>query len=291
MPRVTDRSFHTTYQAMSGPLLRIGWFSSAGGEGSRGLLTHTLKAIDSGRLNARLEFVFSNRARGQRQATDHYFDLVEERGIPLVTLSSYRFRRARGGRPWDDSAREAYDRAVIDRLDGFAPDLCVAAGYMLIAPLLCERFPMVNLHPALPDGPIGTWQTVIWQLIEQRASESGVMVNRVTREVDAGPVVSYCRFPLTGNEFSPLWNGVEGCSVDALREELGEAQPLFRAIREASLQRERVLLPETLIAIQRGRLSVDSTSTGGGVDLTHEVEAHLTETRSENGLNHGNGLG
>ena len=270
---------------MSGTLLRIGWLSSAGGEGSRGLLMHTLQAIDSGRLNARLEFVFSNRARGQRQATDQYFDLVEERGIPLVTLSSYRFRRARGNQPWDDSAREAYDRAVMDRLDGFAPDLCVAAGYMLIAPLLCERFPMVNLHPALPDGPIGTWQTVIWQLIEQSAPETGVMVNRVTREVDAGPVVSYCRFPLTGKKFSALWSEVKGRSVDALREEMGEAQPLFRAIREASLQRERVLLPETLIAVQQGRLSINGASTPASADLTDEVEAQLTGTRSETGLN------
>ena len=68
--------------------LRLGWFSTGRGEGSRGLLTAALDAIDSGRLNAQIEFVFVNRERGQHEGTDRYMDLVESRGIPLVTLSS-----------------------------------------------------------------------------------------------------------------------------------------------------------------------------------------------------------
>jgi len=73
-------------------------------------------------------------------------------------------------------------------------DLCVLAGYMLIVgPEMCTRFNMINLHPAAPGGPTGTWQDVIWQLIKQRARETGVMMHLVTPELDRGPVVSYCR--------------------------------------------------------------------------------------------------
>jgi phosphoribosylglycinamide formyltransferase-1 len=46
---------------------------------------------------------------------------------------------------------------------------------------------MINLHPAAPGGPTGTWQEVIWQLIEGRAVETGVMMHLVTPELDRGP--------------------------------------------------------------------------------------------------------
>ena len=47
--------------------------------------------------------------------------------------------------------------------------------------------PALNLHPALPGGPVGAWQDVIWELISQDATESGVMVQLTTAEVDQGP--------------------------------------------------------------------------------------------------------
>ena len=74
--------------------LKLGWFSTGRGEGSYGLLKATIDAIDSGRLNAAFEFVFVNRSRGQTKATDRFLDLVESRGIPLVTLSSRDFSTA-----------------------------------------------------------------------------------------------------------------------------------------------------------------------------------------------------
>ncbi|GAH59253.1 unnamed protein product, partial [marine sediment metagenome] len=43
-----------------------------------------------------------------------------------------------------------------------------------------QRYNMVNLHPAAPGGPTGTWQEVIWQLIENKAEETGVMMHLVT---------------------------------------------------------------------------------------------------------------
>ena len=45
----------------------------------------------------------------------------------------------------------------------------VMAGYMLIvSPAMCRRFAILNLHPALPGGPTGTWQEVIWRLLDER---------------------------------------------------------------------------------------------------------------------------
>ena len=53
------------------------------------------------------------------------------------------------------------------------------------------------------------WQDVIWQLIEQNAERAGVMVHLATPELDGGPVVTYCTYPIRGPEFGPLWHDVE----------------------------------------------------------------------------------
>ena len=254
--------------------LKLGWFSSGGGEGSRGLLNSTLGAISAGFLNARLEFVFCNRERGQRAATDEFLDLVEERGIPLVTFSSYRFRRRHGNAPWAQ-LREDYDEAALDLLGSFSPTVSVGAGYMLIAPLLCERYLMINLHPALPGGPIGTWQNVIRELMEKHATESGVTVNRMTREVDAGPLLTFCRYPLAGGRLDRMWSGVRDRSVQGLKAAEGEADPLFRAIRKLGLHYERPMLVATLAAIAGGEIDPANPPASAPLDLTTQVEAAI----------------
>ena len=54
-------------------MLNIGWFSTGRGEGSRGLLRFVQERIDRGLLDARIQFVFSNRDRGQALGSDRFF--------------------------------------------------------------------------------------------------------------------------------------------------------------------------------------------------------------------------
>jgi folate-dependent phosphoribosylglycinamide formyltransferase PurN len=230
-----------------------------------------LDAIGTGGLDARLEFVFCNREDGQAEGSDQFLALVRERGIPLVAFSSQRFRKENGGRPWAE-LREDYDRAAIELLRPYQPDVSVNAGYMLIAPVLCRVHRMINLHPALPGGPAGTWQQVIWELIARRASESGAMVHVVTEDLDAGPVISFCRFPVRGAGLDQLWVEAEAQAVEELKKSPGEGLALFRAIRQAGIVRERPLLVHTLVEIADGRLSFDGAGRGPAVDLTDAVE-------------------
>jgi folate-dependent phosphoribosylglycinamide formyltransferase PurN len=130
-------------------------------------------AIQRGELSARIQFVFSNREPGEAEGSDRFFQQVHDYGIPLVTLSSQRFRRERGGGPFSRHRLE-FDREVMKRLEGYKPDLCVMAGYMLIVDAeMCQRYTMLNLHPALPGGLVGTWQEVIWKVIQEKAQEAG----------------------------------------------------------------------------------------------------------------------
>ena len=261
--------------------LRLGWFSTARGSGSRGMLTTVLKAIDGGGLDARIEFVFSNRERGEGDGSDSYFDLVDGRGIPLVTHSSRRFREAHGG----DFAgnRATYDEEVAKLLSPYNPDFSVLAGYMLIwSPVLCQAFTAINLHPALPDGPIGMWQEVIWQLIDDWSLESGASVFLVTEELDRGPSISYTRFPLRGWRFDHLWMALNHRNSNDIQAAESEDHPLFKALRQEEMQREPHLLLETLKVLARGDISVTGRSvvdangaSAAPLDLTNQVEAVL----------------
>jgi phosphoribosylglycinamide formyltransferase 1 len=272
-------------------MLNIGWFSTGRGPGSQGLLRFVQDRILAGKLDARIQFVFSNRAPGEAEGSDRFFELVRGYGLPRYTLSSTEFRRSRGG-PFSRH-REEYDSRVMELLRDCRPDICVLAGYMLIAGgALCRRYPLLNLHPALPDGPIGTWQEVIWQLIQQRAPQTGAMMHLATEEVDRGPRVSYCTAPITGGEFDAHWRELErlgGPSVEELKATQGEEFPLFQLIRQAEYRREPYLLLETLQAVAQGRVLIQdglvrdaagrplSDAAPGGLCLDQEIDRSMAE--------------
>ena len=262
-------------------MLRIGWFSTGRGEGSRGLIRFVRKAIDEGSLDAEIEFVFSNREPGETEGSDQFFDLVRSYNLPMVTLSSSRYRREHGGGPIANH-REGFDREVIRLLGSYQPDVCVLAGYMLICSgEMCHRYPLLNLHGALPDGPTGTWQSVIWQLIAARSTQTGAMIHLATEEVDRGPVLSHCVVPLTGETFDPHWNAIRGKDVEQTRTKEGEDLPLFQLIREAGYRREPYLILETLRAVADGRLRVKPAtaldSSGNPLELTYPAGLPLTD--------------
>ncbi|HLZ70475.1 MAG TPA: formyltransferase family protein [Dehalococcoidia bacterium] len=260
--------------------LRVGWFSTGRGAGSRALFRAICAAIDSG-LPVELTYVFCNREPGEDEQTDQFFTLVRERGVPLLTLSSAAFRKQAGGKivrkgellpRW----RLDYDDAVLERVEPYCATLGVLAGYMLIfGARACERLPLLNLHPAAPGGPIGIWQDVIWQLIAARAEHSGITIFRAIPEVDAGPPLAYCTYPLRGPEIDPLWAGTAGQPLERLKVETGEELPLFAEIRRRGALREPILIVETLrAAAERGL-----PQAGEALDLTTLVEMRLAEGR------------
>ncbi|MCE2405696.1 MAG: hypothetical protein J4F43_11145 [Dehalococcoidia bacterium] len=262
-------------------MLRIGWFSTGRGPGSLGLLDHVQGLIAAGGLDARIEFVFTNREPGEAEGSDRFLRRVRDYGLPLVYHSSRRARRALGGPP--SAHRYEYDRQVMSRLDGFGPDVCVLAGYMLIVgPEMCRRYTMLNLHPALPTGPVGAWQEVIWQLIEARSDTTGAMVHLVTEEVDRGPMVSYVSIPIKGPTFDAGWRELEGRSIARLKEDPGEDLTLFQLIRQEGYRREPHLLAATLDAIAKGRVRIEhgtvrdvSGARTDGLCLNDQVEGAL----------------
>ena len=269
---------------MSAPL-RVGWFSTGRGPGSRGLLTAALDAIRCGDLRAEILFVFCNRDPGQDPNTDQFLELAAGAGLRVLTLSDRAFRRraggpvARAGEPLP-AWRAGYDQAMLDLIAPYPIDVAMLAGYMLIlTPDATAAHPFLNLHPAAPGGPTGIWQDVIWQLIEQGAGESGILLHVATPELDLGPVAAFCRYPIRGPAFDHLWAAMDGRSVDEVRRAEGEQNSLFQEIRRHGLVRERPLVLRTLAALADGRIRIapgrvlNVGDAVQGLDLSREVDA------------------
>ena len=238
-------------------MLKIGWFSTGRGEGSRTLLQLVHEQIAIGSLLASIEFTFCNRDPGETEGGDQFHSLVRSCNLPLVTLSSERFRRRKKAQRFAE-VREEFDHEVLQQLNPYSPDIVILAGYMLFtAAELCNRFTLLNMHPAPPGGPIGTWQQVIWHLIEQRAEESGVQMQVATMDWDNGPLISYSRFSISTPDFEPLWRETNDESVSTLKSQYWEELPLFQRIRTEGLKREGPLLIETLKSIAAGDIRID----------------------------------
>lgn len=245
---------------------KIGWFSTGRGPGSRNLLKAIVDAIDRGDIKAQISFVFCSREQGEAEGSDLYIRMVKEYGLRLITFSARAFKpsmRRQGTqdphvmREW----RREYDREIMARLSPYPAQIIALAGYMLIVgEEMCEKHDLINLHPAAPDGPAGTWQEVIWKLIEQGAQESGVMMHLVTKELDKGPPVSYCTFPLRDPVINALWENHEqqlkDKHLDIIIREEGETNPLFKEIRKRGAARELPLLVQTLKIFSEGTIGI-----------------------------------
>ena len=272
-------------------MYQFGWFSTGRDEAARGLLQAVQSSIELGKIEAEIAFVFSNREPGESKESDLFFKLVDDYHIPLVTLSYQKFKARKGttDNPQQGDLplwRLDYDREVVSRLQDFHPDLCVLAGYMLIVGKeMCRRYNMINLHPAAPGGPKGTWQEVTWQLIDNRAEETGVMMHLVTPELDKGPPVTYCTFSIRGEPFDRYWREFERLpSVNA--QGRGETDPLFKLIRKYGLTREFPLIISTLKAFSQDRVGITAgkvvDSRGkpiDGYDLTDEINEKVKGVR------------
>ena len=104
----------------------------------------------------------------------------------------------------------------------------------------------------------------------------------VTPELDKGPPVTYCSFPIRGRPFDSYWQEIEGHSVAEIKARQGEDNPLFKLIRQHGLAREFPLIVATIKAFSEGRVRIEDgevVSASGealkGYDLTEEIESEL----------------
>lgn len=270
---------------------RIGWFSTGRDEAARELLQIVMEHISKGTIPTEISYVFSNRAKGESMESDRFIQMAKAMGIPLLLLSSRDFSPSL----WEkdkEAWRILYHQEIRKRIQDRPVDIIVLAGYMLIVSRpFCETFSIINLHPAAPRGPKGTWQEVIWTLIQKRAKETGVMIHLVTKDLDEGPPITFVTFPIQGRGFEPLWNDfdskLKNRSFQQLVKEEGENNPLFKEIRRQGVRRELPLIVMTLkalsekkVRVEKGKVLDDKGKEVEGICLNDEVEEYLLKIPS-----------
>ena len=273
-------------------MLRLGWFSTGRGPGSRNLLKAVMDEKEKG-LDVEISFVFCNWDNTEEPNSRHdqremFFDMVRGYGIPLITESWKSFRPDL----WESDQkkwRDEYGKVLRKRTSEYGLDLGILAGYMLwMDDETCLAYDMLNLHPALPDGPKGTWQEVIWQLIREDAREQGAMLHICTPEWDRGAPLTYCRFPIRGGDYDALWDAMyeklKTQTLDEIIKAEGVHEPLFARIRADGAKRELPLIVETIrkfadgkVRIENKQLIVDGKKLDSAFDVSADVDASIGE--------------
>ena len=251
---------------------RFGWWTTGRDEAALELLKTVLDAMDSKKIEGHIAYIFLSRAPGDGKWSDEILQVANEWEIPCVTLSAKDFMpelRASSRARW----RESYHKKALELILPYGAKVHILAGYMwVVSAEACSRLRLLNLHPALPGGPEGTWQEVIWKLIEKGADRTGAMMHLVTPELDKGPPVAYFSFPIKGGKWDRLWKEYEDHlkrlgTLERVKDELGEGLPLFKEIRAEGVKRELPLIVATMEAISKGEIDLE--------DLKAPVELRL----------------
>ena len=130
--------------------------------------------------NARIAAVISNRPDAAGLAN------AARRGIATAVVD----HRAHAD-------RAAFDAALAEAIDAFAPDLVVLAGFMrILSAEFVNRYAgrMLNIHPSLL--PAFTGLHTHRRAIEAGCKLAGATVHVVTPELDHGPIVAQAAVPI-----------------------------------------------------------------------------------------------
>ena len=156
-------------------MLKIGVLVSGGGTNLQAILD----AIDEGRItNAEVKLVVSNNpgAFALERARTH--------GIEAECIS-----------PKNYGDREAFHKALLDRLVESKVDLVVLAGYLVaIPPMIVEAFPnkIINIHPSLIPSfcGVGYYGLHVHEGVLGRGVKvTGATVHFVDTGTDTGPII------------------------------------------------------------------------------------------------------
>jgi len=267
----------------------FGIWSTGRDEAALHLLETIYKAVIDEIIPGTISYVFCNRAQGEGSWSDRLLNWCGEHKLPFVVISSSQYEpvlRKQNLEIW----RRSFHARVRQQLKGFKEQFRVLAGYMLILdPDTCGDIPSLNLHPAKPGGPKGTWQQVIWQLIQSDADETGVMMHLATPELDEGPAITYCTFSIKGKDFDPLWNELKEKLKDSTLSQIikteGEDNALFKEIRKHGLMREFPLIVHTIKEVASGNVQIisgkvrnsDERSLAQGYCLTEVIDQLLKQ--------------
>ena len=156
-------------------MLRVGVMVSGGGTNLQAILD----AIDNGRIrNAKVEVVISN----NRNA--YALERARNHGIQAVCMS-----------PKEYESREAFNEALLQKVDEFQLDLIVLAGFLVAIPeAMAKKYErrIINIHPSLIPSfcGVGYYGLKVHEAALARGVKvTGATVHYVDSGMDTGPII------------------------------------------------------------------------------------------------------
>ena len=136
-------------------------------------------AIDAGKItNAEISAVISNNANA------YALERARKRGVDAVCISPKSFE-----------SRDAFNRALLEKVQSYGADLVVLAGCLVVIPkIMVDAFPnrMINIHPSLIPSFCGTGYyglKVHEAALERGVKVTGATVHFVDDGTDTGPII------------------------------------------------------------------------------------------------------
>lgn len=152
------------------------------GRGSN--LQSILDACADGSLAAEVRAVISNRPGV------YGLERARTAGVPALELDHRDF-----------ADRASFEAALAERIDRYAPDLVILAGFMRILEAgFCQHYRgrMLNIHPSLLPKFRGTHTHE--RAIAAGETEHGASIHFVTPELDGGPVFAQAVVPVLADD-------------------------------------------------------------------------------------------
>ena len=109
---------------------------------------------------------------------------AEKAGIPNVVVS-----------PKDFAPRDEFNKALLEKVDSFSPDLIVLAGFLVvIPPAMIDKYEnkIINIHPSLIPSFCGTGYyglKVHEAALKRGVKLTGATVHFVDKGTDTGPII------------------------------------------------------------------------------------------------------
>lgn len=199
-------------------MLRVLVLVSGGGTNLQAIID----GVNAGKItNTSIVGVLSN------NKTVKSLERARKAGIPAVSVS-----------PKDFEDRETFHRAFLAKVDEFAPDLIVLAGFLVAIPqAMVQKYSsrIINIHPSLIPSFCGVGYyglKVHEKVLERGVKVTGATVHFVTEGMDEGPIISQKAVYIEENDTPEV---------------------LQRRVME---QAEWILLPQAIDDIANGRITV-----------------------------------
>jgi phosphoribosylglycinamide formyltransferase 1 len=153
---------------------------SGGGSNMAAIIKTAKKEAWHDKSGAHIAAVVSNKADAGGLA------LAKAEGIATAVLDNRSF-----------ATREAFDEALAQTIDAYAPHLVVLAGFMrILTPAFVSRYAgrLINIHPSLL--PAFTGLNTHQRAIDAGCQFAGATVHHVTAQLDVGPIVAQAVVPI-----------------------------------------------------------------------------------------------